>query len=187
MKKNKWFLVLCCLTFSALPGLVQAQSDIQELADFASLKDAFNRDKGNVRLVALLSPSCAYCVKGYRYMRKILDDVSDDRLKMYIVWEPMLSGDSKELAYKMSRKEDDPRMVYQSWDGQQLTGKLWQAKMDLSGVAWDVYFLYGPDAVWNNGPGDHDYWQHQGAGGKENWLNYETLLSKVKELLSQIK
>ncbi len=163
-------------------------SGIQELTNFNSLKAAFNRDKGNVRLVALLSPTCGYCIKGYRYMRKILDEVSDSRLKMYVVWEPMLSGDSKDLAYQMSKKEDDPRMTYHSWDGEQLSGKLYQTKMNLRGVAWDVYFLYDTDTVWDDqGPSVPIYWQHQGAGAKENWLDYDQLLSKVKALLSQTK
>ncbi|MCI0417329.1 hypothetical protein L0222_31570 [bacterium] len=163
-------------------------SDIQELTGFNSIKEVFNRDKGNVRFVALLSPSCGYCIKGYRYMRKILDEVSDSRLKMYVVWEPMLSGDSKDLAYQMSKKEDDPRMTYHSWDGERLSGKLYQTKMNLPRVAWDVYFLYDANSVWDEKePSVPFYWQHQGAGGKENWLDYDQLLSKVKELLAQTK
>ncbi len=160
--------------------------DIPELTDFAALQEIFNQDTGHVRMVALLSPSCGYCIKGYRYMRKILDEVQDERLKMYVVWEPMLSGDSKQLAERMSRKAKDPRMVYQAWDNERVTGKTWQASMDLPGVAWDVYFLYGPDTEWDaEGPSQPDYWQHQGQGGQENWLDYDSLKAKVEETLAQ--
>lgn len=184
--KLAWIVVFF---FLATAAMTQSQEGgIQELTDFNSLKTAFNRDKGNVRLVALLSPSCGYCVKGYRYMRKILDEVSDPQVKMYVVWEPMLSGDSKDLAYQMSKKENDPRMTYHSWDGEQLSGKLFQTKLNLRGVAWDVYFLYDAHAVWNEKePSNPAYWQHQGAGAKENWLDYEQLLSKVKDLLAKTK
>lgn len=160
--------------------------EISELSDFASLQEIFNQDAGHVRLVALLSPSCGYCIKGYRYLRKILDEVPDERLKMYVVWEPMLSGDSKELAARMSRKARDPRMVYQAWDNERVTGKTWQASMELQGIAWDVYFLYRPETEWSeDGPSQPDYWQHQGAGGRENWLDYDTLKAKVEEMLAQ--
>ncbi len=160
--------------------------ELPELTDFASLQEVFNQDTGHVRMVALLSPSCGYCIKGYRYMRKILDEVQDERLKMYVVWEPMLSGDSKKLATRMSRKAKDPRMVYQAWDNERVTGKTWQASMDLPGIAWDVYFLYGPDTEWaDNGPSQPVYWQHQGAGGQENWLDYDKLKAKVEEMLAQ--
>jgi len=47
-------------------------------------------------------------------MRKLLDEVDENHLRMYVVWEPMLSGDSRELAERMSRKTDDPRMAYQA-------------------------------------------------------------------------
>ncbi len=159
--------------------------DIPELTDFAALQEIFNQDTGHVRMVALLSPSCGYCIKGYRYMRKILDEVQDERLKMYVVWEPMLSGDSKRLAERMSRKAKDPRMVYQAWDNERVTGKTWQASMDLPGIAWDVYFLYGPDTEWGeDGPSQPEYWQHQGAGGQENWLDYDKLKAKVEDMLA---
>ena len=160
--------------------------DIPELTDFASLQKVFNQDKSSVRLVALLSPSCGYCIKGCRYMRKILDEVQDERLKMYVVWEPMLSGDSQKLAERMSRKAEDPRLVFQAWDQERVTGKIWQDAMHLGGIAWDVYFLYGAGVEWgDNGPSQPDYWQQQGLGGQENWLNYDKLKAKVEEMLAQ--
>lgn len=47
----------------------------EELRELSALRDAFDRDRGHVRLVTFLSPSCGYCVKGYRYARKILEEV----------------------------------------------------------------------------------------------------------------
>ncbi len=199
MKSHRILIVLFVLFFvlaASSPGLatndgeknntVTLHDDIPELTDFASLQEIFNQDTGHVRMVALLSPSCGYCIKGYRYMRKILDEVQDERLKMYVVWEPMLSGDSKALASRMSRKATDPRMVYQAWDNERVTGKTWQASMDLQGIAWDVYFLYSPDAAWGeDGPSHPAYWQHQGAGGQENWLDYDKLKAKVEDMLAQ--
>ena len=162
------------------------EADSPEITDFASLQEIFNQDAGYVRLVALLSPSCGYCIKGYRYMRKILEEVPDERLKMYVVWEPMLSGDTKQLAERMSRRATDPRMVYQAWDNERITGRAWQASMDLQGIAWDVYFLYASDIEWDeDGPSQPDYWQHQGAGGQDNWLNYDNLKANVEGMLAQ--
>lgn len=157
-----------------------------DLDDLDRLRDAFNREKGNVRLVTLLSPSCGYCIKGYRYVRKILEEVPNPKLKVYVVWEPMLSGDSRDLAERMSRKTDDPRVIHQSWDRGQISGKAWQELLDLKGIAWDVYFLYGPDAEWGeDGPTRPDYWEHQGQSSRDNWLSYETLKAKVEGLLSR--
>lgn len=70
-------------------------------------------------------------------------------LRLYVVWIPMLSGDSKPLAGRMSRKADDPRVVHQSWDESRAAGEAWQEVMDMEGVAWDVYYLYGQDSSWD--------------------------------------
>ncbi len=169
----------------------QKSATLPDLTDFASLQKVFHQEEGSVRLVALLSASCPYCIKGYRYMRKILDEVSDERLRMYVVWEPMLSGDTKALSYEMSKKVIDPRMVYQAWDGERITGKTWTRVMldgderwFANGPAWDVYFLYSADAKWGKSqPSVPTYWQHQGAGSRELMLNYKKLKAKIEELL----
>ena len=168
------------------PTVLGRGGELVLLTDFASLLEVFEQDKGSVRLVALLSPSCGYCIKGYRYMRKILDEISDERLKMYIVWEPMLSGDSRNLAAKMARKVDDPRMVYQAWDEEKVTGKAWAEVMSIGQVAWDVYLLYEADAEWRDGrPSQPGYWQHQGAGGRDNWLDYDNLKANIEQMLAR--
>lgn len=171
---------------STPPAEPPPPDDIAELTTFSDLAEVFNRDQGTVRLVALLSPSCGYCIKGYRYMRKILDEVDDERLRMYVVWEPMLSGDSKKLAARMSRKTDDPRMAYQAWDAERVTGETWKEALGLEGVAWDVYFLYDTDASWPyDVPTDPDYWQHQGASRQADWLDYDKLKAQIEAALGR--
>ena len=130
--------------------------DIKEITDFSSLQKAFQQGNGSVRLVALLSPSCPYCIKGYRYMIKLLEEIVDERLKMYIIWEPMLSGDSKELADKVSKEVNDPRMVFQAWDENLVNAKLWTSFMKKADNRWfangparDVYFLYRANEKWD--------------------------------------
>ncbi len=172
-------------------------TEFHDLNEFEDLQEAFNQDKGKVRLVALLSASCGYCVKGYRYMRKILEEIPDERLRMYVVWEPMLSGDTRALSEKMSSKGTDSRMVYQAWDPDHITGKKWTAMMSkekeeewnegATGPAWDVYFLYKGDAQWNkNQPTPPQFWQHQGAGIMDLALSYPQLKAKVEEFLAQL-
>ena len=168
--------------------------DILEVTDFSSLQKVFQQGNGSVRLVALLSPSCPYCIKGYRYMIKLLEEIVDERLKMYIVWEPMLSGDSKELADKLSKEVTDPRMVFQAWDENLVNGKLWTSFMNKAdnrwiakGPAWDVYFLYRAKYKWDEDkPSLPGYWQHQGAGTAELKLNSSKLKSKIEEFLAEL-
>lgn len=172
------------------------RTELQVLTSFAGLQVVFNRDAGFVRMVALLSPSCGYCVKGYRYMRKILEEVPDERLRMYVVWEPMLSADTEALAGKMSRRAKDARMAYQAWDAARITGELWSAMMadEAEGwkaggsPAWDVYFLYDAGVTWaGEAPTAPAYWQHQGAGPRDRVLNYKVLKARVEAALARLE
>lgn len=173
-------------TAHAEPGNAEADDDkLVELTSFASLRDAFNSNQGKVRIVTLLSPSCGYCVKGYRYMRKIFDEVDDDDLRMYVVWLPMLSEDSKAVAERISGEAADTRIVCQSWDEDRLTGKAWRDLMDMDGIAWDVYYLYDRDASWDDSePTPPDYWEHQLSElGSDRFLSYDTFKSHVVDML----
>ena len=127
-------------------------------------------------------------------MIKLLEEIVDERLKMYVIWEPMLSGDSKELADKVSKEVNDPRMVFQAWDENRVNGKLWTSFMKKTdnrwiadGPAWDVYFLYRANDKWDEDkPSVPGYWQHQGAGTAELKLNYSKLKSKIEEFLAEL-
>lgn len=163
-----------------------SRAELVDLQDFASFRAVFEEHRGDVRLVALLSPTCGYCIKGYRYMRRLLEEISDPRLKMIVVWESMLSGDSRDIAVRQTRRGTDPRILYQAWDPENLTGEVWAGVMNIGSPAWDVYFLYGPDATWSpDAPTTPAYWQHQGAGGRENWLNYDELKAQIEQLLQR--
>ena len=194
--------ILSIALLSAAPSLAADSSEAGsvwpggfDLQEFEHLSNAFNEHEGDVRLVALLSASCGYCIKGYRYMRKLLEEIPDPRLKMLVAWEPMLSGDTRELSLKMAKKAEDPRMVYQSWDGEQVTGNTFTAVLSAENdgwqagdsPAWDVYLLYEGDATWAaDRPSAPSYWQHQGAGPMETALNYANLKAEIEARLAKL-
>ena len=46
----------------------------------------------------------------------------------------------------------DARVVH-FWDGEQAIGQWFAKEVDgYKGVSWDMYYLYGPDAVWETVP-----------------------------------
>ena len=83
--------------------------------------------------------------------REILEEDPTADLRVYAVWVPFL-GASRESANISQRVLPDPRVV-QYWDDSALTSQ-WFAKNveHRSFPAWDVYYLYGPDATWTNVP-----------------------------------
>ena len=46
----------------------------------------------------------------------------------------------------------DPRVVH-FWDGAAQIGQWFAREVDeYEGIAWDIYYLYGPDATWESVP-----------------------------------
>ena len=79
-----------------------------------------------------------------------MDEYPSEQLSVYAIWLRMLVGDS-------SDEWDETVMpdlrVQHFWDGE-LEAAQWFAKRvdGYDGVAWDVYYLYGPEATWEKLP-----------------------------------
>lgn len=90
-------------------------------------------------------------------------------ISVSIVWIDMLPGDNLEVAQRMARMFDDPR-VRQFHDprSSQRAGKALARGIirEGAGPAWDVYLFYGKDAEWSDAPPEPIEWCHQLGGGK---------------------
>jgi hypothetical protein len=68
-------------------------------------------------------------------------------LRVYAVWVPF-SGGTSEAADVSRRVLPDPRVTH-FWDGDAVTSDWFAENVDHSPApAWDVYYLFGPDATW---------------------------------------
>ena len=89
----------------------------------------------------------------------------------------MLGGDSRDDWD--GRTLPDPRVVH-FWDGEHVVGKWFAREVDgYQGIAWDVYYLYGPDATWETVPS-----ALSGSGGTI-YRERETLKSQLLMLLNK--
>ena len=62
----------------------------------------------------------------------------------------MLGGDAREEWNGTTLS--DPRVMH-FWDGETEVGQWFAKQVDgYEGIAWDVYYLYGPDATWESIP-----------------------------------
>jgi hypothetical protein len=83
--------------------------------------------------------------------REILEAEPAAELHVYAVWVPFLGGTSQ--AADVSRRVLPDRRVTQFWDGSAVTSEWFANNVDQSpGPAWDVYYLFGPDATWTEAP-----------------------------------
>lgn len=88
-------------------------------------------------------------------------------LATYSVFIPMVPADASSAA-EGSATELARHGIKSYWDGDR---KLGAAYADLYGnpnglkVAWDVYFVYGPKAIWGKTPPKPSFYMHQLGGG----------------------
>ena len=81
---------------------------------------------------------------------QILAQYPSAPLRVYAVWLPMLGGDRRE-AWNGTNMPDARAMHF--WDGDLELGQWFAKEVDgHDGVAWDTYYLYGPEAVWETFP-----------------------------------
>src|SRR6059036_2940583 len=91
------------------------------------------------------------CLAGASWVQThILEKNPTEELRVYAVWVPFLGGN--EHAADLSQRElPDPRVV-QYWDDAATSDWFAENVQQSSAPAWDVYFLYGPDAEWTGVP-----------------------------------
>ena len=98
------------------------------------------------------------------------------KLSVYAVWLPMLGGDSRERWDGSTMP--DPRVIHY-WDGERTIGQWFAKEIDgYEGIAWDTYYLYGPDATWNSVPSPL-----RGSGGTI-YGERERLKTQIQTLLN---
>ena len=138
------------------PGKLQVLGDVDELWA------AFSEDDGSARLVLLLSPeSGAARARSLWVQWQVLDPNPEIDLKVYVVWHSMSSGGP--YTWPIVGLTPDERIT-EYWDKDQLAGRSFAADLGSNArdpqsryndlVAYDVYYLFGPDARWGEEPPD---------------------------------
>jgi len=149
--------LVAALAFVALtpPAAAQPARDpaYTELdAASTALRDDFNRAKGSVRLLFVVDPICPGCLRGLDDVnRSLLSKVDDARLQTFVVHVPVLGAKAKDVAPAAKLLENDHVRHY--W---QESGEFGRALAEAVGLrrgdeliyAWDVWLIYGPDAIW---------------------------------------
>jgi len=156
-------------------------------ADAHELKDAFNADKAPAKVMLIVSPRCPACRAGATVVQKeALAEVDSDNLKIYVVWINRYPRDSRAAAEEAMTLVPDKRAQH-FWDGSGAIGKQYGQVVQLPGgkkFAWDVYFVFGPNAKWGDTPPTPAYWMHQ-LGGPEtgNLLDGEKFREAIAKQL----
>jgi copper chaperone CopZ len=156
------------------------------------VRTTFNAHPEDVRVLAILSPTCGECIKGYEVMQKVFRRFDSDRLSGLIVWLPMLAGDDASAATVQAGAFTDDRLRLQGWDTEREIGNAFEKTLDLTRTAWDVYLVYEPGLTWDGEfPPKPSYWMHQlteDSGADQQYcLNPVTLAREVEKRLEETR
>jgi hypothetical protein len=79
----------------------------------------------------------------------VLEKHPDADIRVYVVWLPVLATDER---FGVANLLVDERATH-FWDGDRKVGTHFAAREGSAGTfAWDVYYLFAPDAAWEDEP-----------------------------------
>ncbi len=85
----------------------------------------------------------------------ILQRFPSDDLRVYVVWQRILSQDAVNTARDAAAKAFNDKRVLQMWDPAHALGLWYKQSGDLEHkdpIVWDAYFLYAADSEWTDRP-----------------------------------
>lgn len=126
--------------------------------------NAFNAASDRTRLVLVFSPTCGHCLQGASEVAQILQRLPNARVKVLVLWSPLLGRDSRFAAQDATVYLPDSRAQH-FWDlwtfgVNHYTQKL---KYPEDRLAWDIFVLYGTGIDWRSSGAapDPSFWmQH---------------------------
>jgi hypothetical protein len=122
---------------------------------------------------------------------EVMKEIPDGRLRLFVVWEPILPKDSVEAVDDSSEMMKDEWRALQFWDPNAESGRRIKKLFDLKIVnpAWDVYMLYPPGVKWGTDTPTPAFWMHQLTfmpGGADE-RRYGELRLNTKRLREEIQ
>lgn len=156
------------------------------------LRDAFNRDRGNIRLMFLVDPICPDCLRG---MADMGDDLlsklpKNAKVKVYVVYEPVICGRAPNIPAAAALLKSS--IAHHYWSpsgafGQEMSHTLGYWNGHRWVYAWDTWLIYPAGATWTDaGPPKPVFLMHQlgGLGSKFPHLDGHVFAAKVNATLA---
>jgi len=90
------------------------------------------------------------CLQGVSALEKLLQQKSDSKLRVFVIWEPVLPTDFGAPSTSTLKRISDPR-VSQYWDKEHMLSRI-LGERDRSSVVWDYVAVYEPGKLWDQAP-----------------------------------
>ena len=94
-------------------------------------------------------------LQGASALEKLLVEQRDSRIRVFVIWEPVLPTDSGAPSTATLRRVSDLR-ASQYWDKEHVVSRL-LGERDRRSVVWDYVAVYQPAKLWDQGPPEATY------------------------------
>ena len=156
------------------------------MSSIQELKNAFNKQNGKIKFVAILSSTCGWCLQGAQAVQNsVIEKMTDKNINVLIVWTNMLKSDDKANAFKAASLFKDPSII-QYFDSENEFGALVARRLHPKGEkVWDIYMFFDKEDEWINSiPKPFEY-VHQLSASLYPWLD-ETKYFCGKDLTKRL-
>ena len=89
-------------------------------------------------------------MRGASALEALLETQSDPRLRVFVIWEPVLASDLSAPSTVALRRIRDSR-VRQYWDRNRVLSRA-LGEHDRPSVVWDYIAVYKPEQIWTAAP-----------------------------------
>jgi hypothetical protein len=96
-----------------------------------------------------------YCLRGASAAESMVKEFSGKRIRVLVVWEPVLPTDWSTPSTAALKRIADPRAI-QFWDKGRLVSRA-MGEHDQKSIVWDRIIIYAPDTVWKRVPPEPFY------------------------------
>lgn len=152
-----------------------------------ALINDFNDAAGSVRMIFVVGPSCAPCLRGLDDMNRVVGDLTrkNPHLKAFVLYVPTLRANEQHAARAIRLMKGADILHY--WDPAGQSGLELQKALGIDAYAWDVWLLFDRDAEWTKGGAPSpEHWEHQLGGlPLEKKLEPNRFAAKVVSLLDR--
>ena len=158
------------------------------------LRETFNRDRGNIRLMFLVDPICPVCLRGMADMgNDLLSKLPKNApVKVYVVYEPVIGGRAENIPAAAALLKSSIAKNY--WNpsgdfGREMSHTLGYWNRNRWVYAWDTWLIYRADATWTHaGPPKPAFLMNQlgGLHGKFPYLDGHVFTAKVNSMLATL-
>lgn len=117
--------------------------------------------------------------------RHVVQEIPDERFRVYAVWGPMLKKEKEEDAKQATVHLPDPR-VRHFWTGSQGVAEAFEAPLGLRDEpAWDTFMVFPPGVTWGEAVPTPAYYMHKGKPlAEDRRLNGITLAAEIRKMLA---